>query len=326
MMEEGEFSVNKHGINAHIRSPTVIIGSANPTTSKWRLDSNDGKVNLEDIPAIKPLVDRFDLLFVFKSSKDPNDLREYTYKKSKSESSRIPNYDEFMTKYLIFAKRFNPIISDEAETILNEYYIGIARAVDSPRVRDTLFRVARMVARLKLKNIVDAEDALEVCQFYNVILNEHDQVVNIPANPRDVTLHECLYVLEATQAPIAFDELIKKVCDKDQYIKLYIGADIRIRANIKLRTILEMLLQNSHVARIQMKPVVLQWISNKSEAQNKKEQCDPCDPCDNEKTRFTTENITNNNGKQVVILPKQESKHQITGSQVSQISHIPYRQ
>jgi superfamily I DNA and/or RNA helicase len=38
---------------------SVIIGSANPTTSKWRIDANDGKVNLDDIPAIKPLVDRF---------------------------------------------------------------------------------------------------------------------------------------------------------------------------------------------------------------------------------------------------------------------------
>lgn len=284
VMEEGEFSVNKHGINAHIRSPTVIIGSANPTTSKWRIDSNDGKVNLDDIPAIKPLVDRFDLMFVFRSSRDPIDLREYTYKKSKSESSKLPNYDEFITKYLIYAKRFNPTISDEAETILNEYYIEIARTVDSPRVRDTLFRVARMITRLKLKNVVDAEDALEVCQFYNVILNEHDEVVNIPANPRDVTLNECLHVLESTQAPIAFDELIKKVCEKNQYIKTYIGEDLKVRDNKKLRTILEMMLQNSHVKRVYIKPVVLQWVPKKIQEEEssgtKNGRCDPCDLCD----------------------------------------------
>ncbi len=320
IMEEGEFSVNKHGINAHIRSPTVIIGSANPTTSKWRIDGNDGKVNLDDIPAIKPLVDRFDLMFIFKTSKDPIDLREYTYKKSRSESCKIPNYDEFIMKYLIYAKRCNPIISDEAETILNEYYIGIARTVDSSRVRDTLFRVARMVVRLKLKNVVDAEDALEVCQFYNVILNEHDQVVNIPANPRDVTLNECLYMLEATQAPIAFEELIKKVCDKDQYIKTYIGEDLKVRDNKKLRTILEMMLQNSHVKRIYIKPVILQWLSKKKQEEEgspstKDDLCDPCDPCDQQDESSITskapdsQGITSSKNKKGLITENISPKH-----------------
>jgi len=329
VMEEGEFSVNKHGISAHIRSPTVIIGSANPTTSKWRIDSNDGKVNLDDIPAIKPLLDRFDLMFVFKSSKDPIDLREYTYKKSKSESSKIPNYDEFITKYLIYAKRFNPTISDEAETILNEYYIGIARTVDSPRVRDTLFRVARMVARLKLKNVVDAEDALEVCQFYNVILNEHDQVINIPANPRDVTLNECLYVLEATQAPIAFEELIKRVCNKDAYIKTYIGEDLKVRDNKKLRTILDMMLQNSHVKRIYIKPVVLQWISKKEREEGACGTtggfCDPCDLCDQLDESSMTSKTPNSQGAESTVnkegLVTENITPQVTGSQRAHKSH-----
>jgi MoxR-like ATPase len=331
VMEEGEFSVNKHGINAHIRSPTVIIGSANPTTSKWRIDSTDGKVNLDDIPAIKPLVDRFDLLFVFKSSKDPIDLREYTYKKSKSESSKIPNYDEFITKYLIYAKRFNPTISDEAETILNEYYIAIARTVDSPRVRDTLFRAARMTARLKLKNVVDAEDALEVCQFYNVILNEHDQVVNIPANPRDVTLNECLCVLEATQAPITFEELIKKVCDKDEYIKTYIGEDLKVRDNKKIRTILEMMLQNSHVKRTCIKPVVLQWVPKRQDegsSGTKDGRCDPCDLCDQQDESSIISKTPDSEGGESAVnkegLVMESITPQVTGSHRAHRSHTDY--
>ena len=35
-MEEGEFTINKYGINARIRSPTVIIASANPVNSCWK--------------------------------------------------------------------------------------------------------------------------------------------------------------------------------------------------------------------------------------------------------------------------------------------------
>jgi hypothetical protein len=91
-------------------------------------------------------------------------------------------------------------------------------------------------------------------------------------------------MLEATQAPIKFEELIKKVCDKDQYIKTYIGEDLKVRDNKKLRTILEMMLQNSHVKRISVKPVVLQWTSKEIQKEEifdtKDSRCDPCDLCD----------------------------------------------
>jgi hypothetical protein len=43
-----------------------------------------------------------------------------------------------------------------------------------------------MIARLKLKDVVDSDDANEACQFYNVILNEYDHIANIPADPKEV--------------------------------------------------------------------------------------------------------------------------------------------
>lgn len=69
-----------------------------------------------------------------------------------------------------------------------------------------------MIARLKLKNIVEGEDAIEACLFYNIILGEHSRVVNIPANPRDVVLNEFLYLLEAEQKSIHIEDLVKKAC------------------------------------------------------------------------------------------------------------------
>jgi DNA replicative helicase MCM subunit Mcm2 (Cdc46/Mcm family) len=42
-MEEGEFTINKYGINAHVRSPTVIIASANPVKSSWDDDNGNDK-------------------------------------------------------------------------------------------------------------------------------------------------------------------------------------------------------------------------------------------------------------------------------------------
>ena len=106
----------------------------------------------DDIPAIKPIVDRFDLMFVFKTSKDPIDLREYTYKKSKSERSKIPNYDEFIMKYLIYAKRFNPSISDEAETIQDESSIT-SKTSNSQGVKSEVNKDPRMDDRKAMSAI-----------------------------------------------------------------------------------------------------------------------------------------------------------------------------
>ncbi|MGA9934808.1 MAG: AAA family ATPase [Nitrososphaeraceae archaeon] len=331
VMEEGAFSINKYGMNARIRSPTVIIASANPTTQKWTNTNDDGKISLDDIPAVKPMIDRFDYVLIFITIRDPTEIREYAYKKSKLESSIIPNYNEFLIKYLKYAKRFEPKISDEAEVILNEYYISIAKMAGSARIRDTVYRTAKMISRLNLREIVSREDAIEACKFYNVILGGYDQIRIIPANPRDHAYNEFLYLLEAEQKPIPFEDLIKKACDKDEYIKTYIGDDRKVRHNKKLRAILEMMLQNSHVVRIQMKPTVLQWISSKPEAEPKKEsstnndnKCDQCDQCACDFHGSTAENLNNSMSGQTVAFSEvvnSEINQQKSQSHESHRSH-----
>jgi replicative DNA helicase Mcm len=80
VMEEGEFTINKYGINAKIKSPTVIIASANPFNPANGLDD---KINIYQIPIIKPVIDRFDLMFVLKDSTDEGEVRAYADKKTK---------------------------------------------------------------------------------------------------------------------------------------------------------------------------------------------------------------------------------------------------
>jgi replicative DNA helicase Mcm len=133
---------------------------ANPINGIWK---DDNKVDLNEIPALKPLLDRFDLLFVFRKLKDLKDIREYAYTKSELDSKRIPDYYNFVCKYIMYAKtKFNPVITDEARAMLNEYWIELAtRKIGSPRIQETLHRLAKARARLKLKKIVDSEDARE---------------------------------------------------------------------------------------------------------------------------------------------------------------------
>jgi DNA replicative helicase MCM subunit Mcm2 (Cdc46/Mcm family) len=63
VLQEQYFTINKYGINAHIESPTAIIASANPLNGKW---NDPEKIDLDEFPMLKPLIDRFPIICTFK--------------------------------------------------------------------------------------------------------------------------------------------------------------------------------------------------------------------------------------------------------------------
>ncbi|MGD1838590.1 MAG: AAA family ATPase [Nitrososphaeraceae archaeon] len=277
VMEEGEFTINKHGIHARIRSPTTILASANPINkSKWK-DSD--KVDLNEFPILEPIIDRCDLIFVFKSRKTKEEIDEFADKLSKVEDKKdkgkIPDYTIFLMKYIRYAKQFNPILKEEARIMLTEFYKEISiRDFGSPRILITLFKLAKAISRLKLKNIVDENDAKETMDFYNVMLLDFQKSVVLSQSPKEIAYNECISLLVEIKniGGITFEELIEKVCKKNGQIANYLGYNnnkqLRIRNNKKVRNIYEMLLNHTNIKLMQEKPVVLQW------------RCDPCDPCD----------------------------------------------
>ena len=143
--------------------------------------------------------------------------------------------------------------------MLKQYYINVALEYGSPRLLDSVTIIAKMIARLKLKNIIDAEDAYEAQQFYNVILQQLQQMVNIVTNPSDETFDACLDILRGSDYAIQFEELIKMACDRNIRVKYYIGNKYKLQDNKKLRSILEKLRNHSQVVMISQKPVVLKW-------------------------------------------------------------------
>ena len=146
---------------------------------------------------IKPLVDRFDLIFTFKDNRNEDLLTEYAYRKSEMEDKPTPDYTAYIAKHIMYAKQHypKPKFSEEAKAMLNQYYVNVRISYGSPRILETIYGIAQNIARLKLKDIVDAADACETMQFYNVILQQLDMIVTLPSNPRDVTYEECLSVL-----------------------------------------------------------------------------------------------------------------------------------
>jgi DNA replicative helicase MCM subunit Mcm2 (Cdc46/Mcm family) len=311
VMEEGEFTINKYGMNAPIKAPTTIIVSANPiNNSTWKSDNG---IDINEIPALKPIIDRFDLIFVFRSSIDQSVIREYAYRKSEYESRKVPDYSAYLTKHLEYAKRINPTINDEASVMLNEFFIKVkTHGYGSNRLLDSLFRTSKAFARLQLKRIVDAKIAQETMDFFNVMLSNYQEVTNIILNPRDLAYEICVDILKQIKFAITLDELLKNICDKSDQVRRYLtfgNRSLRLRDNKKCRNICDMLLNHANIKKIQERPIVLQYLDT-DDSNSLFGTSDPSDPSDrNELSRSPLSNLDDSQ-----IKDQTESSYRSQGS------------
>ena len=276
VMQERELTINKHGIHAKIRAPTAIIGSANPINrSTWK--DND-KIDLNEFPILEPIIDRFDLIFPFKKRKTKDEIDKFVDQLSeiedKNDKGLLPNYTPFLIKYIQYAKQFNPILTDEARTMLKEFYKKIStKGFGSPRVMITLFKLTKAIARLKLKEYADEEDARETMDFYNVMLLEFQKSVVVSQSPREIAYQECVSMLEQCKefGGITLEELITKVCQGNKQLANYFEygkKQLKIENNKKVRNVYDMLLNHSNIKKIQDSPIVLQWLPNEKNKEN----------------------------------------------------------
>jgi len=270
VMEEGITSITKYGINIKINAPTTIIASGNPLgNSDW---NDDDKIDINEIPALKPILDRFDLWFIFRRNKTECSIREYAYKKANLLSNKPPNYTEYLIKHIEYAKRLNPTINNEALNMLTEFFIPVSfKGFGSNRVFESLCRLIKAVARLKLKQVADEDDAKQVMSFYNVMLQNLQMTVNVSKNPKDVTREEFIRILKNTQTGMTVYELCKTASENIQQIKAYLKDKWHIDKNIELRRIIDQIVNNSNIKKIGSKPMVLQFLSDHSDLSDHKD-------------------------------------------------------
>ncbi len=307
VMEEGSFTINKYGINARIKSSTVIVATSNPIGSTWDKnngsdtngydDDDNGKIDISKIPLLNPVLDRFDLVFVLKTIKDKKEYREYAKIKSQqvSDPNLLPNYYPYLRKHIQYAKSFNPTLTEEARTLIEEYYVNLALSSSnhfgsSKRMLEKLIRIAKSIARIKLKNKVDVDDAKEALEFFNAIIIQYQAFVQtIPKDPRDLAIGIFIDILKPG-IPYSFEELAKSACEKDDYVKSYLQSGyykdkvktnknkFKIENNKKLRNIYEILTHNPHIQIVSAKPIVLKWNPLRLDSNNTSDLTDLSDP------------------------------------------------
>ncbi|MDE1867206.1 MAG: minichromosome maintenance protein MCM, partial [Thaumarchaeota archaeon] len=165
-MEQQSVSIAKGGIVATLNARTSILAAANPMYGKY----DPFKNITENVNLPVPLLTRFDLIFVVRDI--PSKERDTRIAKHILTLHRTSTTDtkslidvDILTKYLTYAKKFDPILTPEAEDKILEYYMTM-RNVESegmitvtPRQLEGLVRLATARARLLMKTQVEGEDA-----------------------------------------------------------------------------------------------------------------------------------------------------------------------
>ncbi len=167
VMEQQTASVAKGGFIATLNARTSILAAANPVFGKY----DPYKNILDNVNLPIPLLTRFDLVFIVKD--EPDAARDEVLAKhvldmhAKLTFPRVPPIDfETLRKYIIYAKKLDPELTEEARKRLSDYYIELRRLAQpgqiavTPRWLEGLIRLSFARARVLLHPRVTEDDAL----------------------------------------------------------------------------------------------------------------------------------------------------------------------
>ncbi|MEI8364297.1 MAG: minichromosome maintenance protein MCM [archaeon] len=200
-MAQGTVSVSKAGLYTKFKADTSILAAANPKYN--RFDRYKNPIEQIDLPF--SLISRFDLYFIIPDILDRGmDLsitkhilkthrlaQQYTgIEKNKSISKEELQIIEkeispkikpdLFKKYVAFARQnIIPVLSEEASNKILNYYVelrdlgrGKKSFTATPRQLEGLIRLSEASAKIKLKSIIDPEDAERAIRIFKTSLEQ----------------------------------------------------------------------------------------------------------------------------------------------------------
>lgn len=217
VMEQQTVSVAKGGIVATLNARTSIVAAANPLLGKY----NTFKNLYENINLPIPLLNRFDLIFIVRdlpNRESDEKLAEHILEiRKKGNYAYYPPIEfNLLRKYLEYAKRVNPRLSEEASEKIKAFYLemrGVSQEdtiAITARQLETLIRLTLARARLLLKENADAEDATRAIELVKSML----ETVGVDVRTKKIDIGGILQgkpASERSQLQIAL-ETFTKLC------------------------------------------------------------------------------------------------------------------
>jgi replicative DNA helicase Mcm len=195
-LEQQTVSVAKGGIVATLNARAAVLAAANPALGRYEPHRNVG----ENINLPVTILSRFDLIFIIKDQPEPDyDARMSEHilalHKSKVSPETAPFPPEFLKKYISFAKRIIPVLTQEAIIELRDFYLKMrskgsaeAAVAITPRQLEALVRISEARARAFLRDRVTVEDAKSAIRIMTVSLTDVGVDVKTGAMDIDVIM------------------------------------------------------------------------------------------------------------------------------------------
>jgi len=195
-MEQQRISVAKAGITAVLQSRCAVLAAANPKFGRF----DEHKYISEQIDLPPALLSRFDIIFTMidrPQAERDRELAEHILKGHRVgeiarrretgavtedtqglEEAYTPHFGpEFLRKYVAYAKRIYPIMTEEAMGIIEKKYLDIRKTGEAagssvpitPRQLEAIIRLSEAGARLRLGEAVtgnDAERAVHIVEYW----------------------------------------------------------------------------------------------------------------------------------------------------------------
>ncbi|MFA4700156.1 AAA family ATPase [Pyrococcus kukulkanii] len=172
-LEHGKFPFNKGGFHTVLMARATVIAAANPPGGKFDLNT---KTPLEELMRTfdQPLYSRFDVILPVFGKKDNLEAIARAILEKHEGKVRPPFDKEFLTKYIVYAKRKvkRVEIPDELKKLLLEYMVQLGSVSDltATRLMEGMIRLIEARARMHLRSKATIQDFLEVRKVYNEML------------------------------------------------------------------------------------------------------------------------------------------------------------
>jgi replicative DNA helicase Mcm len=180
-LEQHTVSVAKGGIVATLNARAAVLAAANPSLGRY-----DPYRNITDnISLPVTLLSRFDLLFIMKDVPEADsDSRMsdhiLTLHRLRTTPEEPPLLPDLLRKYIAYAKRMEPSLSEEAVSEIRQYYLKMrsmsgsteSPVVITPRQLEALVRLSEARARSFLRDRVEAEDARSIIRLMTLSLQD----------------------------------------------------------------------------------------------------------------------------------------------------------
>jgi replicative DNA helicase Mcm len=180
-LEQHTVSVAKGGIVATLNARAAVLAAANPALGRY-----DPYRNISDnINLPVTLLSRFDLLFIMKDVPEADsDSRMsdhiLTLHRLKTTPEEPPLLPEMLRKYIAYAKRIEPALTEDSVSAIRQYYLKMrslsgsteSPVVITPRQLEGLVRLAEARAKSFLRDRVEAEDAQAIIRLMTLSLQD----------------------------------------------------------------------------------------------------------------------------------------------------------